>query len=114
MAANTLIPLNVFKSSATKLFSNTQNAYVTPQGVSTIILSAIAANYTANDVNITIKLNKGGAEYYLANNVAIFPYDSLSAISGRVILKANDVLIVSTTANNSVDFVLSYNEAADE
>lgn len=116
--ATALIPLNRFINTAAKITTGEQVVYTTPQNVSSIILSAICSNRSANEVLVTVKLRKtvGSTEtdYFIASNIAIPSNDVLSVISGRLVLAQGDRLIISATANNSVDFIMSLNEAANE
>jgi hypothetical protein len=116
--ATALIPLNRFINIAAKVTTSEQQIYVTPTNISSIILSALCSNRTANEVTVTLKLRKivntVETDYFLASNIPIPPNDVLSIIAGRLVLTQSDRLFISTSANNAVDFIMSLNEAANE
>ena len=117
-----LIPLNAFRNIAATLTTSSQLIYETPAGVSTIILSATCSNYTTLDINVTFKIQKtvdvGGTptttQYYIIPDMTIPPKEVLSVISGRLVLEQGDQIYALSSANNSVDFIMSANEAANE
>lgn len=117
-----LIPLNAFKNIAAKLSVSEQLMYETPEGVSTIILSAMCSNYTTSDVNVTFKIQKtvdvGGTpttlQYYIIPDITVPSKDVLSVISGRLVLEQGDRIYAMAASANSIDFIMSANEAANE
>lgn len=117
-----IIPLNAFRNIAVKLTTSDQLIYTTPQGVSTIILSATCSNYTTNDVAVTFKIEKtvvvGGVptatQYYIVPGIEVIAKDVLSVSAGRIVLEQGDKLYASAQSNDAVDFVMSINEAANE
>ena len=117
-----IIPLNAFRNIAVKLTTSNQLIYTTPSGVSTIILSAVCSNYTTNDVPVTFKIEKtvivGGTptttQYYIVPGIDVIAKDVFSVVSGRLVLEAGDKLYASAGSNNSIDYVMSVNEAANE
>jgi len=54
--ADVFVPLNAFKSVVTKLTGEEDIVYTTPEGVSTIILSAQLTNNSANREEVTLKM----------------------------------------------------------
>jgi hypothetical protein len=116
--ATALIPLNRFINTALKVTTSEQQVYTTPNNISSIILSALCSNRTANEVTVTLKLrkivNSIETDYFLASNIPIPPNDVLSVIAGRLVLTQGDRLFISTNTNNAVDFIMSLNESANE
>ena len=55
--ADVFVPLNAFKSVVTTLTGEEDVVYVTPSGVSTIILSAQVTNASSQTQEVTIKLD---------------------------------------------------------
>ncbi len=113
-----LIPLNAFKSVAKKLTTSSDLVYETPLTISSIILSATCSNYTSGTVSVTVVIEKPTTptptQFYIVPYMEIPAKDVLTAISGRLVLEQGDKLYAYASANNSVDFILSINEAANE
>ncbi len=113
-----LIPLNAFKSVATKLTTSSTLIYETPETVSSIILSASCSNYTASPVSVSIIVEKPTTptptQFYIVPDIEIPAKDVLSAVTGRLVLEQGDKIYAYASANTSVDFFLSINEAANE
>lgn len=113
-----LIPLNAFRSITKKLTTSSTLIYTAPQTVSSIILSATCANYSSDTVIVTVIIEKPTlplpSQYYVVPGIEIPTKDVLSAIAGRVVLEQGDRLYAYASANESVDFVMSLNEAANE
>lgn len=116
--ATALIPLNRFINIAARVTSAGQIIYTTPPNVSSIVLSANCTNISTSEVFVTAAIRKlvGTTEidYYLVPGMPIPPNDVFSIISGRLVLTQFDKLIMSASADNSVDFIMSLNEAANE
>ena len=112
-----LIPLNAFKSVTKKLTTSSTLIYTAPKTVSSIVLSATCANYTSDVVSVIILIEKPTSppsQFYLIPNIEIPPNDVLSGIAGRLVLEQNDKLYAYASTGDSVDLVLSINEAANE
>jgi hypothetical protein len=113
-----LIPLNAFRSITKKLTTSSTLIYTAPQTVSSIILSATCANFSSNTVSVTVIIEKPTlplpSQYFVVPDIEIPAKDVLSAIAGRVVLEQGDRLYAYASANESVDFVMSLNEAANE
>lgn len=113
-----LIPLNAFKSVTKKLTTGSELIYETPLTISSIILSAACSNYSNNTVSVTIVIEKPTTptptQYYIVPDVEIPAKDVLSAVTGRLVLEQGDKIYAFASNGNSVDFILSLNEAANE
>lgn len=113
-----LIPLNAFKSVTKKLTDTSTLIYTAPKTVSSIILSATCANYSGSTVSVTLIIEKPTlptpSQFFIVPNVEIPSRDVLSALAGRVVLEQGDKLYAFASDSNTVDMVLSINEAANE
>jgi hypothetical protein len=117
-----IIPLNAFRNIAAKLTTTEALVYATPVGVSTVILSAVCANYTTTNVEVTFKIEKivniGGTptiqQFYIVPGIEVIAKDVLSVIGGRLVLEEGDKIYAFAESNNAIDFVMSVNEAANE
>jgi hypothetical protein len=112
--ASPLLPLNKFVNVAKKITTTDQTVYTVPTGISSIVLSAICVNYTANNVLINVRILKGVTDYFLIPNIELPANEVMNVISGRMVLTEGDQLIVKTDAADSVDFIMSLNESANE
>lgn len=113
-----LIPLNAFKSVTKRLTTASTLIYTTPDTVSSIVLSATCSNFSSGEVSVIVILEKpttpSPTQFYIIPDIEIPPKDVLSAVAGRLVLEQGDKLYASASAEASVDFILSLNEAANE
>lgn len=116
--ATPLIPLNAFRSITKKLTTSSTLVYTAPQTVSAIVLSATCSNFSSDTVSVTIILEKQTlplpSQFFIVPDIEIPAKDVLSAIAGRLVLEQGDRLYAYASDNESVDFVMSLNEAANE
>jgi len=112
--ASPLLPLNQFINIAKKITTTDQVVYTVPSGISSIVLSAICSNYTINSVVVDVSLLKGGIYYKLIPTIGLTGNEVMDVISGRMVLVEGDQLVVKSNTANSVDFIMSLNEAANE
>jgi len=112
--ASPLLPLNKFLNVATKVTTVDQIAYTVPSGISSIVLSAICTNYTGNPATLNVRISKAGTSYYLIPNIELPANEVMDIISGRMVLTEGDQIIIKSNIADSVDFVMSLNESANE
>ena len=112
--ASPLLPLNRFVNVAKKITTTDQTVYTVPTGISSIILTAICTNYTSSAVTITATIVKSSISYYLIPTIELPANEVMDVVSGRVVLTEGDQLVIKCNAENSVDFIMSLNEAAND
>jgi hypothetical protein len=112
--ASPLLPLNRFVNVTKKITTADQTVYTVPTGISSIVLSAICVNHTSSSVVINVRISKDATTYFLIPDIELPANEVMTVISGRMVLTEGDQLIVKTDVADSVDFIMSLNEAANE
>jgi hypothetical protein len=110
----TQLPLNVFKTRALELSTTEQVIYLTPEGLTTIVLGAQASNLTDNPVKITFTLRKNGEDFIMLRDFTIPPNDAAEVTTGKLVIEQGASVKAVVTANNSVNMVLSILETSNE
>jgi hypothetical protein len=77
--------------------------YTVPSSTTGIIIGLMLANKTNTAVTASVKLGT----WFLLSNVTIPAYTSLSVLDGKIVANASEVVSVVTSANSSVDAVIS-------
>lgn len=114
--ATELLPLNRFRNVSQQVTTTSTLVYDVGANLSAIILNSIFVNYTDNEREVYLLLRKQGDDhdYSLVPGLKIPPREILTAISGRMVLAQGDQLLVQTDLDDSVDYIMSLNEAANE
>jgi hypothetical protein len=102
--------LNVFKTVTANLTTTSSNVYSPPIGYSTVVLLAQISNIdTANSVNISAGLERGGGNIstVLVGNITIPVDDAINVLTGRLIINFGDSFSVSASANSQAQLTLS-------
>lgn len=83
--------------------------YTAGSGVSTTIIGMTIANILNTTITANVILTSGGSDYYMIKMAEIEPGNSLITIGGeqKLVMEANDILKVSTSASSSADVILS-------
>lgn len=83
--------------------------YTAGIGVSTTIIGMTIANLLNTTITANVILTSGGSDYYMVKKAEIEPGNSLITIGGeqKLVMKANDILKVSTSNASSADVILS-------
>lgn len=84
--------------------------YTVPANTATTVIGVTAANISSSPVDIEIFINEtGNANTSIIRNAPV-PVGSTIVVAGgsqKVVLQSGDSIFVRSTANNSVDVVLS-------
>jgi hypothetical protein len=108
------LPLNTFKTKALELTTTEQTIYLTPEGLTTIVLGAQASNLTENPVTITFTLRKNSEDFIMIKDFAIPPNDAAEVTTGKLVIEQGASVKAVVSANNSVNLVLSILETSNE
>jgi hypothetical protein len=108
------LPLNTFKTRALELSTTEQVIYLTPEGLTTIVLGAQASNLTENPVKITFTLRKNDEDFIMLRDFTIPPNDAAEVTTGKLVIEQGASVKAVVTANNSVNMVLSILETSNE
>lgn len=114
--ATELLPLNRFKNISQKVTTESTLVYEVGPNISSIILNAIFVNYTDNQRDVFLLLRKPGFDddFTLIPGMTVQKRQVFTAISGRMVLSQGDQLFVQTDLDDSIDYIMSLNEAANE
>lgn len=99
-------PLNVFKSIAAELTSDTEVLYTAPANTTSIILLAQVANVdTEENANVTFLTSVNDTE--LVKDFTIPVGDAGSVLQGKLVLEAGQFISASASANNVLKITVS-------
>lgn len=105
------LALNVFKTITKIAPTNPVGIYTAPVGYSGVILLAQAANIGNNTQSISLshkRPNVGIAvTTEIVKNLPISTNDSVSLLSGKLILESGDALVLSASNSTDIKFIAS-------
>lgn len=95
---------NTFKN-YTSLAVGTSNTtvYTVPASTSTVTIGMNLANIETSQINVSVQ----AAGAYVVKDAPIPAGSALSVLDGKIVLEATDTVVVSSSANSSVDVLLS-------
>lgn len=102
--------LNNFKTTLVDVTSTTSNVYSTPLGYATVVLLAQVSNNGANTIQISSGILRNSNYTSLINEASVPVNDSISVLTGRLILNYGDILQFISSDDTSAQLVLSYLE----
>lgn len=101
------LALNVFRTITSIATASQVGIYTAPVGYSGVVLLAQAANVTPNTYNVTLSHKRSNTTTELAKDLSVPGNDSLSLISGRLVLQQGDSLVLSANAANGIKLTVS-------
>jgi len=101
------LALNVFRTITSVATASPVGIYTAPVGYSGVVLLAQAANVTTNTYNVTLSHKRSSTTTELTKDLYIPGNDSISLISGRLVLQQGDSLILSANAANGIKLTVS-------
>jgi hypothetical protein len=107
-------PLNVFRTKALALTDQSTTIYTTPEGITGIVLGALASNIGTSPATVTMVLRKNSTDYTILNSYTVPPYDASDLTTGKLVLEEGTVLKAFSSANNSMNLVLSILETTND
>lgn len=108
------LPLNNFKTRAFELTTTEQTIYLTPTGLTTIVLGAQASNIGTAAVTITFTLVKNATDFVMLKEFVIPPNDAAEVTTGKLVIEEDASVKAVVSANNAVNLVLSILETSNE
>jgi hypothetical protein len=112
--ATAALPLNSFKTKAVELTTDTATIYVTPEGVTTIVLGAQATNISNQPVSVRFTLVKNNTNFIMLKDFEIPVNDAAEVTTGKLVIETGASITASAGANASVNLVLSILETSNE
>ena len=101
------LSLNIFRTITAIATSSPVGIYTAPVGYSGVVLLAQAANVTSDTFNVTLSHKRSNTITELVKDIYIPGNDSLSLVTGRLVLQQNDSLILSANAGNGIKLIVS-------
>jgi len=102
--------LNNFRTTLVDLTTTTGNVYTPPVGYATVVLLAQVSNTGNSTIQISAGINRSSNYTSLINQASVPVNDSITVLTGRLILNFGDTLQFTSSANASSQLVLSYLE----
>jgi len=107
--------LNVFKTVTATITTTNSTVYTAPAGYTGIILMAQITNITTSSATVTMTHFDGvSTETELLKNFGVPANDSVSALTGKLVVQTGSSLKVIASANTTFKLVLSIVESANE
>ena len=109
------IPLNTFKTTTFDILTSVETVYTTPAGVSTFVLLAQVANiHNSNSMYVSANHVRASKATAIIRDITVPINDSISLLSGKLILQAGDSITIIGSDENNGQFILSYLETANQ
>jgi tryptophanyl-tRNA synthetase len=106
---------NTFKSNvAANIVTSGNTVYTTPSATQTTLIGMTLSNKSAGTVTANVFLTRSSVDYSIISNAPILTGSTLVPIGGdqKVVLQAADSVKITTSANGSVDVIVSLLEIA--
>ena len=106
---------NTFKSNlAANIVTTGNSVYTCPSATQTTLIGMTLANKSAGTVTANVFITRSAVDYSIISNAPILSGSTLVPIGGdqKVVLQASDVIKVTSSANGSIDTVVSLLEIA--
>ena len=101
------LPLNVFKTVTEVASTSAAEIYTAPVGYTGVVLLAQAANVEAVSHDVTFSHKRSNTVTELGNEIAIPPNDSMSLVSGRLVLEPGDKLVLQASTSTGIKVTVS-------
>ncbi len=101
------LPLNVFKTVTEVASTSATEIYTAPTGYSGVVLLAQAANVETSSHDVTLSHKRGNTITELAKSMAIPGNDTMSLLSGRLVLEAGDKLVLQASTSTGIKLTVS-------
>jgi hypothetical protein len=112
MANNT--PLNTFKNIALELTTATTTIYTTPQGITTIVLGAMASNVGLSPTSVWFTLVKNDTDFILLKDFEIPTNDAAEITTSKLVLEEYSSVKAHAGINGTINLVFSVLETSNE
>lgn len=106
---------NTFKSNlALNIVTTGNTVYTCPTATQTTLIGLTLSNKSSGTVTANVFLTRSAVDYSIISNAPILSGSSLVPIGGdqKVVLQAADSIKITTSANSSIDTILSLLEIA--
>ena len=101
------LPLNVFKTVTEVASTSAAEIYTAPVGYTGVVLMAQAANVDTSSHDVTFSHKRSNTVTELGKEIAIPPNDSMSLVSGRLVLEPGDKLVLQASTSTGIKVTVS-------
>ncbi len=101
------LPLNVFKTVNEIASTSATEIYTAPVGYTGVVLMAQAANVDSTTYTITFAHKRGATVTELLKSTPIPGNDSLSLVTGRLVLESGDKIVLSSNDSSNIKVTIS-------
>jgi hypothetical protein len=110
------LPLNTFKNIPAAITITPTAVYTAPLGITTIVLMAQASNIISTQATVSfIHFSyKTSRITYIVKDLIVPPNDARMLLGGKLVLETGDQISVVGSANNSLQFIASILETANQ
>jgi len=112
------LPLNTFRSVPLPVTTALQTVYTAPLGITSVVLMAQVSNIIPNapapNVTFTHFSFKTGLTTNIVYQAIVPPNDALILLGGKLVLETGDQISIKGSANNSMQFIASILETANQ
>lgn len=101
---------NAFRSNvAANIVTTGNTVYTCPAATQTTLIGLTISNKSAGTISANVSLRRSAVDYSLISNAPIMAGSTLVPIGGeqKVVLQSSDELVVVSSANGSVDVIVS-------
>lgn len=110
------LPLNTFKNLPYPITTTLTSIYSAPLGITTIVLMAQASNVvsvpvTVSFVHYSYRLAR---TTYIIKDITVPPNDARTLLDGKLVLETGDQIRIQAGANDSLQFIASILETANQ
>lgn len=110
------LPLNTFKNIPLAVTTTLQTVYTAPLGITSIVLMAQVSNIITTDAKVSFihYSFRTSTTTYIVKEIAVPPNDARTLLGGKLVLETGDQLRVIGSSNNSLQFIASILETANQ
>lgn len=101
------LALNVFQTITAVVSTTPTIVYTAPVGYTGVVLLAQVANISSNSQDITLVHRRGAIDTELLQNYPVSGNDSVSLLSGKLVLQSGDKLVLSGSTTTDLKLVAS-------
>lgn len=101
------LPLNVFQTITAIVDNTPTEVYTAPVGYSSVVLLAQVANVGATSEDVTFVHRRSLNDTRILKQYPISSGDTANLLSGKLVLKSGDKLVLSGSNDISLEFIAS-------
>jgi len=110
------LPLNTFKNIPLPVTTAMQTVYTAPLGITSIVLMAQVSNIVSIQATTSFVhySYRTGITTYIVKDIIVPPNDARILLGGKLVLETGDQIKMIGSSNNSLQFIASVLETANQ